>query len=132
MKTKTNKIATLLVMTILLLSSPLTAVAQPRGMGSPEKFADHMVSKLQDRLELSDEQANKLATFVEESTEQGKCHELATYSERRDCRATKKEACDAKILSILNDAQKVKFEEFKKEREERKGMHGKMNQMHGE
>lgn len=95
------------------------ALAQPG-----EGMLDFKVARMQEKLGLSDEQANKVYEIFTQLHEKDSCRELKTFSERRDCRDKKRGEVDAQLATVLNKEQQEKFAEFHKDRKKQMGKRG--------
>lgn len=101
-----------------------SAQAQPRPRG------EGMVSRLTERLDLSEEQAEKVRGIMESQRTTYRCWEKTTEEERRACREEAREAGDKQMMSVLSEEQFAEYKKIKAEREQRRserwgGGHGR-------
>lgn len=97
---------------VLLLSTP--AIAGPHG-GRMEK----RVARLQERLGLSDAQADEVFEIFQEAKQTGNCRQLEDRSQRRACWQEKRQAIDEELATVLTQEQLAELEAFRAERKAR-------------
>lgn len=95
-----------------VIGSAEVAVAKPHGQ--PGK----RIEMLKEKLNLSDEQANRIAEIVAES--RGECQLRETRTERRSCWKRMAESKREQIAEILSPEQQAKFAELRAKRLERR------------
>ena len=121
----------LVIATIVGCFLAAPAYAENKGQRNGKgKNLDHKVMKMQKKLELSNEQADKIYAILNEARESrgegdSSCKDLESFSERAQCRESKKSAVKNSVGAVLNDEQKVKWTEMQEQRKERKGKRGK-------
>lgn len=111
----------------LLLSFSANAYAFPERDGGKFKrgFLDRRVERMQNKLNLSDEQANQVSDVLSKAHEvREKCDSLSQFTARRDCRKTHREQVKQKLSSILSPEQQAKMKEMKKKWKENRKHHG--------
>jgi len=89
------------------------------GMGKKGQKFERMLGRMQQQLDLSDEQADKLYELFQEGRKNSNCKELKKFSERRKCRESGKESFKAAAKQVLSEEQFAKFEAMKEKRKER-------------
>ncbi len=109
----------LLSMAVLLLAGSLSLSHAQQGMrATPEQ----RVARLKDSLALSEAQAAKLLPIYQESDKKREAA-FAAAGDDRDARMAAMrvvmDSTDSKIESLLNDIQKAKYEDMKKQRIQR-------------
>ncbi len=109
----------LLSIAVLLLAGSLSLSHAQQGMrATPEQ----RVARLKDSLALSEEQVAKLLPVYQESDKKREAA-FAAAGDDRDARMAAMrsvmDSTDTKIESVLNDSQKAKYEDMKKQRMQR-------------
>ena len=116
---------------LLLLSTP--AFAQP-GFSHRERGGDPALMRtmlLQERLKLSDSQANQVYELLSETKKSQPCQEAKTFTEKRDCHQATRAKVREEVAKLLTPEQKTDFEEMEKRRHDRKSeftkrLHGRL------
>lgn len=80
---------------------------------------ERRVDRMQERLGLSDEQADQITAIFQEAHQNGGCRQLEERSQRRACHQEKRQAIGKEIASVLTDEQLVEFEALREERRAR-------------
>ncbi|MDD2942687.1 MAG: hypothetical protein PHC51_06950 [bacterium] len=120
MKTK------ILLMTGLILLTTATAQAQPFDR---QEMLDRRIDRMQQRLNLSDEQANKVADILGKEMEQAPCKSVNDFTARKVCRDQHREAIDRKIAEVLDEKQVEAYRQMKEFRKSRREeMQGRQGQ----
>lgn len=121
-----NKFSKLIVLSLIsaFMALPLTATAErghgPRGHHKGKSLFQK-VGKMQKKLDLSDEQADKVfEIFKSAKKSKGQCKEAETFSAKKACMEEKRAGIDSQVSAVLNDEQKAKFTEMKAKRESRR------------
>lgn len=86
-------------------------LADAQRKGGNTRTPEQMVEKLDQKLNLTDEQEKQITTLYTDFFQQ---------KQSRDERKTAMQELEKKIVSLLTDEQKVVFEQMKKERPQRK------------
>ncbi len=131
---KNLKILSLSVAVASLICLPALAESGAAGKHKGRKGMnlDKMVSKMQDRLELSDDQADKVYGIMKKAKDGRKeksqeCKNLEKFSERSNCRKGSRAGVESEIAAVLTPEQKAKWEEGKKNRKEKGRRKGRKN-----
>ena len=107
----------ILVFTSSAVAGPGTVCSHGGGDWALKK-----TERMQERLGLSDEQANKVySIFSEGKTAKEKCKALESFTAKRDCLQSKRDAKKTAIAAVLNDKQKTEYEAMQAELKERHG-----------
>lgn len=123
---------TVLLTTMLLFAATMAYARCPfcelKNAEKSENWAQEKTAKMTEKLGLTEEQAGQVEALVKEKTQK----KIAVKEEARTKMDSISEEYSAKIQALLTDEQKVKHEEWKKEKEEMKGegygyMHKKMH-----
>lgn len=115
-----------LLMTGLILLATATVQAQPFDR---QDMVDQRVGRMQQRLQLSDEQANKVADILGKEMEQAPCRSVNDFTARKVCREQHRESVDQKIAEVLDEKQAKEYREMKEFRKTRREeMQGKRGQ----
>jgi len=109
---------TLLCSVLLLALFSSSAVADHHG--GKKKSLDFKVSKMQEKLDLSDDQADEIYALMKSSKKNSGCKDLEVFSERKACRKSAREAVDSKINALLTEEQQTEFAAMKAKRAERR------------
>lgn len=98
------------LMAVVLMASIMTVTAQQRQRNdkNPQQRLEKQIERLDEKLNLTDEQAKQVKAIYEEFYKQ-------QSSSREACRSQRKEMND-KIESLLTEEQKKIYESIKKER----------------
>lgn len=92
------------------------ATAQMQGQGMQGRGVEMRVQFLQDRLGLSDDQADKVSVLLETEMGKSNCREESTFSKRRACREKKRSEMDEKLKTIFSSEQQTQFAELRTNR----------------
>ena len=82
-----------------------------------EDWAQKKIERMTERLSLTEEQVSQVEVVIKEKGEKKK----VVREDARIKMESIKEECSVEIKALLDDDQKVKYDEWKKEREEMKG-----------
>jgi hypothetical protein len=74
---------------------------------------------MQERLGLSDEQADEVAAIFQEVHQNGGCRQIDDRTQRRACHQEKRQAIGEGIASVLTEDQLAEFEAMREERRAR-------------
>lgn len=98
----------------LFLTSLVSAEESRKGSGEFDRteMAQRRVEKMQEHLNLSDEQADKIYNIITTKQSQGACRSLTNFSDKKKCRMANREALKSEIDSVLNPEQKKKAKEM--------------------
>jgi periplasmic protein CpxP/Spy len=101
---------------ILFIACTVTLSAQPQQRG------ERMIQRLKDSLSLSQEQVTKIKAILDKQQEEGKKDWDANQGDRdamRTLMMKRMEKSDVEIEKILTKEQKKKYQEIKKQRQDR-------------
>ena len=96
-----------------VIGSTDVAMAKP-SHGQPGK----RIAMLKERLNLSDEQANKIGEILAEG--RGECRSRTEGTERRNCWKNRAQSKREQIATVLSPEQRAQFAELRAEHRERK------------
>jgi len=116
---KISKISLLLGL-FLLLPLSLAFAEGHKGHKGKRMGLDMKVSKMQRKLELSDDQADQIYDLMKAKKKNAACKELEKFSERKNCRKAARDQVDQEIAALLTPEQQAKFVEMKEKRKERR------------
>ena len=117
---------------LLVLSVPVGAEPGGGYHGGPHDHhggdrLERKVDRMQERLGLSDEQADEVAAIFQEAHQNGGCRQIEDRTQRRACHQEKRQAIGEEIATVLTEEQLVEFEAMREERrarrEQRRGEH---------
>jgi len=116
------KIFRVSVLLVLFLLLPLSLVFAEGHKGHKGKRMglEIKVSKMQRKLDLSDDQADQIYDLMKSKRKIGACKDLEKFSERKNCRRSVREKVDQQIAALLTPDQQAKFAEMKEKRKERR------------
>ncbi len=116
------KVLKSLLLTSLCVLLPLSTSMAEGGRGHKGKKMnlDKRIEKMQEKLDLSDEQADQVYDIMKNRKKNSSCKNLESFTERKNCRAASKEAAQSEINALLTPEQQQKFAEMKEKRKERK------------
>jgi Spy/CpxP family protein refolding chaperone len=129
MRSKRLVPTSLFVAALIAICIPLNAAADG-GKGHRLDRLDRKVSKMQEKLNLSDTQADSVYKILKDAKNGEKC-KGEKFSERKQCRLEKRAAVKKKLSEVLTPEQQAKFEELRAKREEhRKERSGRRHKKH--
>ncbi len=108
---------------LVALSAP--AGAEPSHGHHGGDRLERRVARMQERLGLSDEQADEVAAIFQEAHQNGGCRQIEDATQRRACHQEKRQAIGEEIATVLTEEQLAEFEAMREERpvrrEQRRG-----------
>ena len=129
-----TKLVLPLIFSAALLTVPSIAFAGPHQGKMKQRGLDHKVSRMQENLGLSDEQADQVYDVLKNTRGQFDCGSKEKFSQRKACRAESRAAVKAELAKVLSAEQQAKMEQKMKERKEhwkgrgeRRGRHSAKN-----
>ena len=100
----------LCVLGLLMLLSQ-SAYAEGKSCGVHK--LDKKVAKMQQHLELSDEQAEAIHKIYSSKFEMKACADVESFTERKACRMQQRDTVNAQIMAILNEVQQVNYTNYR-------------------
>ena len=106
---------------LVVLSAPVGAEpgSGRRGGNHGGERLERRVDRMQERLGLSDEQADEVAAIFQEAHQNGGCRQMGDVTQRRACHQDKRHRIGEEIAAMLMEEQLVEFEAMREERRTR-------------
>ena len=111
---------------LVVLSAPAAPVGAEPGPGHDGHYDHHggdrlerRVDRMQERLGLSDEQADEVAAIFQEAHQNGGCRQIEDKTQRRACHQEKRQVIGEEIATVLTEDQLAEFEAMREERRAR-------------